>query len=343
MKKILLATLFLLLALIAIGCQKKSAQEKLFIYNWTYYIPEDVLRDFEKEFKVGIVYDMYASNEEMFTKLKAGGTGYDIVFPSGDYVSIMAHEGMLEPIDKAKVPNFANLDPTILAKIIFDKGNQYSVPYMLAASGIAVNKSKVKDYERSWRIFERADLKGRMTMLDDMREVMGAALKTLGYSLNTSNPEELAAAKKMVLSWKENLQKFDAESFSKAFAAGEFFVVHGYAENIFLEYDKARRAEVDFFIPKEGGPMYMDSMIILKDAKHKELAYTFMNYIHRPEVYARIVDFLMLPSVNVKARDLAKVKPNYAIDDLLRCEFKEDLGPNLEAFNKVWQEIRIGD
>jgi spermidine/putrescine transport system substrate-binding protein len=213
---------------------------------------------------------------------------------------------------------------------------------MIGAAGISVNKKQVKTYDKSWSIFGRKDLKGRMTMLDDMREVLGAALKSLGYSVNSRNPDELAQAKKIVQGWRDTIMKFDAESFAKGFAAEEFFVVQGYAENVFLELDEAKKADVDFFIPREGGPMYMDSMVILKDAKNKDLAYDFINFIHRPDIYAMIVDYLMLPSINTKARELVKVKPNYTYEDLANCEFKEDLGKDVELYDKIWQEIRVG-
>jgi spermidine/putrescine transport system substrate-binding protein len=347
MKRILIAIVTVATMLFLSGCKGNTdsssvAKQKLYIYNWTYYIPDGVIKEFENRYNVSIVYDMYASNEEMFAKLKAGGTGYDLVFPSGDYVSIMAREGMIDSIDKSKIPNFSNLDSSILKKISFDPGCSHSVPYMLGAAGVSVNKKYVKNYEKSWNIFDRSDLKGRMTLLDDMREVLGAALKTLGYSVNTSNPDELQKAKNVVLKWRENIVKFDAEAFAKGFAAGEFWVVHGYAENVFLELDSTMRKDVDFFIPKEGSAMYMDNMVILKDARNKELAYKFINYIHEPKVYAKIVDFLMLPSINIPSRPLRTVKPNYDITDLSNSEFKEDLGENLEMYNKIWQEIRIG-
>lgn len=331
--------------LMAIGCNNKpspNARQKLFIYNWTYYIPDAILKDFEKQYNVSIVYDMYASNEEMFAKLKAGGTGYDIVFPSGDYVSIMIREGMVDSIDKSKIPNFKFLDSSVLAKIKFDPNCSHSVPYIMGAAGVSVNKKLVPTYEKSWNLFSRNDLKGRMTLLDDMREVLGAALKTLGYSVNSTNPEELQKAKELVLQWKPNIVKFDAEAFAKGFAAGEFWVVHGYAENVFLELDSSSRNDVDFFIPKEGSAMYMDNIVLLKDSKNKDLAYKFMNYIHEPQVYSKIVDFLMLPSINVDARQYRTTKPNYDIQDLVNSEFKEDLGEHLELYNKIWQEIRVG-
>ncbi|MCX7725809.1 MAG: extracellular solute-binding protein, partial [Chitinispirillaceae bacterium] len=259
-------------------CQKNS-KPKLYIYNWTYYIPDNVITEFEKQFNVSVVYDMYASNEEMFAKLKAGGSGYDIVFPSGDYVSIMIRENMLEKIDKSKIPNFAYIDSFALKKIKFDPGCKYSVPYMMGAAGVTVNTEKVPNFEKSWKIFNRGDLKGRMTLLDDMREVIGAALVTNGYSVNTTDEGELLKAKEIVMEWRKNIVKFDAEAFGKGFAAGEFWVVHGYAENVFLELDSAAAKKAVFFIPEEGSCAYMDNMVILRGSKNKELAYKFINFI----------------------------------------------------------------
>jgi spermidine/putrescine transport system substrate-binding protein len=355
MKKLQRWSVVLVLGVLLAACGGDKAKEsasaqapavvkggKLFIYNWTYYIPDEVVQAFEKEYGASVVYDVFASNEEMFAKLKAGGSGYDITFPSGDYVSIMISEGMLEKIDKTKVPNFSHIDGDALSKIAFDKGSEYSVPYMMGAAGIAVNKKAVGNFDKSWNIFGRKDLKSRMTMLDDMREVLGAALKSLGYSVNSRNPDELQKAKKVVQAWRDTIMKFDAESFAKGFAAEEFFVVQGYAENVFLELDESKKGDVAFFIPLEGGPMYMDSMVILKDSKNKDLAYKFIDFIHRPEIYAQVADYLMLPSINVKARELTKVKPNYSYEDLKNCEFKEDLGADVELYNKIWQEIRVG-
>jgi spermidine/putrescine transport system substrate-binding protein len=340
-KPILLIS-FLSCLMLLNGCGK-SGKQKLFIYNWTYYIPDATLRDFEKKFNAEIVYDVYPSNEDMFTKLKSGASGYDIVVPSGDYVSIMIHENMLATIDKSKIPNFNNIDTSVLSRIKFDKGDIYSIPYMMGASGIAVNKKFVSNYEHSWNIFSRGDLKNRMTLLDDMREVLGAALSSLGYSVNSLNKDELDKAKQVVIGWKNNVLKFDAEAFAKGFAAGEFWVVQGYAENIFREYDSLKTDEVDFFIPREGGSMYMDNMVIIKNSPHKDLAHAFINYIHDPHVYAAIIEYLRYPCINTAARNYITKKPNYRLEDLAKSQFKEDLGQSLEMYNKIWQDIRVGN
>lgn len=337
MKKLLL--LAAMTAVLLSGC--KDGKERLYIFNWSYYIPDEVLKGFEKEFNARIVYDVFESNEEMFAKLRAGGTGYDIAFPSGDYASIMIKEGMVQTVDHELLPNLSNLDAAILKKIKFDPAMEYSVPYMMGTAGIAVNTKFVSDFPRDFSIFEREDLKGRMTLLDDMREVIGSALASLGYSVNSVNPQELNEAKEVVLRWKKNILKFDSASFGKGFASGEFWVVNGYAENVFLEMDEDNIDDVAYFLPKNGGTMYLDSMVILKGARNVPLAHEFINYIHRPEVYAQIADYLLLPSINVSARELMAEEPTYQIEDLENNEFKEDLGENTALWDRVWQEIRI--
>lgn len=339
-KLVILCSMILLLFLTGCAGGKKE-KPTLYVYNWTYYLPEEIITSFEKKFNVKVVYDVFSSNEEMFAKLKAGGKGYDLTFPSGDFTKIMIKEGMLAPIDKTLIPNFKYIDGRMIAKIKFDEGNKFSVPYMVGTAGIAVNKNKVKDYEHSSSIFGRSDLKNKMTLLDDMREVIGLALKNLGYSVNSTTDEELAKAKDLVLLWKKNVLKFDSESFGKGFASDEFLVVQGYAENVFLELDEAQKSKVDFFVPKEGGPMYMDSIVILKDSKNIELAHQFINYILEPENFAKIVDFLGLPSINTGTKKFTTTTPNYQIEDLANCEFKEDLGEAVEKYNKIWEQIRI--
>ncbi len=340
---------FAALALVAIvvvlgACSGKKEAKTLYIFNWTYYTPDSVIEKFEKEYGVDVVYDSFASNEEMFAKLKAGGANYDITFPSGDYVSIMIKEKMLQKIDRKALKNFGNVAPEVLEKCDFDPGNEYSIPYYMGAAGVAVNKAKVGAYEPSWTIFARKDLAGKMIMLDDMREVLGDALKFLGYSVNTVDASQIAQARDLVnKTWKPNLLKFDAEAFAKNFAAGEVWVAQGYAESIYAELDTSKWGEVDFFIPKEGGPSYIDSMVILKDSKNRDLALKFIDFIHRPEIYAEFCDAFGFPATaNTPARALKKGSTWYTAESLAPCELKKDVGADLETYNAAWQEIKVG-
>jgi len=325
-----------------------SEANKLYIYNWTYYTPDTVIEKFEKEYGIDVIYDEFASNEDMYAKLKAGGSGYDIVFPSGDYVSIMIHQGMLERIDKSKLQNLKNISPLVLQKATYDPGMDYSVPYYWGAAGIAVNTEMVPAFERSWSIFGRKDLRNRMTMLDDMREVMGDALKHLGYSVNTKNLGQIEQARDLINSqWKPNLTKFDAEAFGKGYANGDFWVVQGYAEVVYEEIadNEELKRKTAFFIPPEGGPAYIDSMCILKGAKHQENAYKFIDFIHRPEIYAEFCDTFGFPCTANQAAEPYKKGPSwYTVEELANTELKDDLGEALALYNTVWfDSIRVGE
>ena len=341
--RIILFTMSAVLIMSVVSCAPK-----LNVYNWAYYTPPSVIEKFEKEFKVRVVLDEYASNEEMYTKLKTGGGGYDLVFPSQDYTSIMIRQGMFERIDKSLIPNLKNIDPLVLQKTTYDPTMEFSVPYYWGAAGIIVNTSKVPNFEKSWSIFSRSDLRGRMTMLDDMREVMGDALVFLGYSLNTKNPAEIAQARDLVnYQWKPNLTKFDAEAFGKGYANGEFWVVQGYVEVVFEEImeDEQLQNDTVFFVPPEGGPAYIDSFCILKGAKNKELAHKFIDFIHRPEIYAEFCYYFGFPStVNVPARQYIVGPSYYQAEDIAHTELKEDLGDALELYNDAWfNSIRSGN
>jgi spermidine/putrescine transport system substrate-binding protein len=344
---VLAAAVLIAAAALLCGCSGKGGS-KLYIYNWTYYTPDSVIQKFENEFNVSVVYDEFAANEDMYAKIKAGGSGYDIVFPSGDYVSIMASQNMFEKIDSSKLPNLANIDPLVLQRAAYDPDMEYSVPYFWGAAGVAVNTAHVPEFERDWTIFERRDLQRRMTMLDDMREVMGDALVTLGYSVNSVNPDEINEARDLInTSWKPNLVKFDAEAFGKGYANGDFWVVQGYLEVVYKEIagNQELMDSTFFFIPKIGGPAYIDSMCILKGSKNIDLAYEFINFIHRPEIYAEFCDTFRFPAtVNVPARALLTETPIYNVEDLENTELKNDIGASLELYNEAWFEsIRVGE
>ncbi len=339
---IMVSALILAIMSVFTACSKNNKKE-LYLFNWTYYTPDSVIEQFKEEFGVEVHIDNFASNEEMFAKLKAGASGYDIVFPSQDYASIMITEGMLKELDHSKLPNLKYISKLVLDNATYDSEMKYTVPYYMGIAGIAVNKTKVTEYGKSWNIFGRTDLKNRMCMMDDIREVIGDALVYLGYSVNSTNDAELAAAKDLIINeWKPNLVTFDAEGFGKAFARGDFWVVQGYEEVVFSEIEKDKWDMVDFFIPDEGGPMYLDSMCVLKDSKNYETALEFINFIHRPEVYAQFLDYFNFPnSVNTEATKYMTATPAYDAADMERGELKYDLGEDLAKYNAMWQDIRF--
>ena len=343
-KSSLLTGAAILAGLLTLSSCGKKDDNTLYLFNWTYYTPDSVLQDFEKEYNCKVKVDTFDSNEVMYAKLKAGADGYDITFPSQDYTSIMIKQGMLKKIDKAAFTNASNINPKVLEKLTFDPNMDYSVPYYMGAAGICVNKQKVHNYNKSWTIFERTDLKGHMTMMDDMREVMGDALALKGYSVNTVDRKVLGDITDYInQKWKPNLVKFDAEGFGKSFANEDFWVCQGYAEVVYGEVPEERQEEmIDFFIPPEGGPMYVDSMVILKNARHYDLAMKFINFIHRPEEYVKFLDEFRFPGfVNPAAETLRTTSPMYKAEEMEPCELKLDVGEDLETFNEYWESIRF--
>ena len=181
-------------------------------------------------------------------------------------------------------------------------------------------------------------------MMDDMREVMGAALGYLGNEPNSTNPDELEQAYQLIQNdWKPNLVKFDADGFAKSFASGDFLVVQGYAESIFAELQNEQAQYVDFFIPQGvHSGLYIDSFCIPKGATHPELAYAFINFMLEPAVYAEFLDTFGFPSsIHTEAGNYQKKQPHYTLDDLKDCILKKDLGANLELYTSYWQRIRF--
>jgi len=340
------AALLMLVCLFS-GCRQNV--QRLHIFNWSYYTPQAVIEQFEREYGVRVVYDEFASNEEMFARLMAGGgRGFDIVFPSGDYVAIMIRQGMLARLDHSLMPNLTNIDPAVLQRALYDPNMEYSVPYFFGASGIAVNTAMVPDFPRDISIFSRADLRGRMTMLDDLRQVIGDALNYLGFSVNSRNPQEIAAARDHINThWRPNLVKFDSDVMGTGFANGEFWVVQTWAEVVFEEIADNPQLMRDtvFFIPP-GASAYIDNMVILSDSQNIDLAHKFINFIHRPDIYAMFADEFGLPAtVNIPARQHTQVRPWYSIEEMyLTGELQDDVGPAMQYYTDAWfNSIRIGN
>lgn len=337
-----------LLAVTALSSCAKKDDRTLYLYNWTYYTPEPLLKKFESEFNCTVKLDSYSTCDEMYAKIKAGAKGYDIVVPSNDFVSIMLKQGMLKELDQSKFTNRDKINPAVLEKADYDPEMKYAVPYALSATGIIVNKTKVTnpDYSRHYDIFADPQFAGHATMMDEMREVLGCALVFNGFDLNSVEKDELEKSYKTVLNdWKPNLSKFDAEGFGKSFSSGDFWLCQGYPEIVFGEVDESRWEEtIDFFIPDEGGPATLDSMVILKDAPHYELANEFINFIHRPENYAVFIDEFRYPCVvNPAAKEFVTKQSMYSPEQAEKCTLKQDLGENLDTYHEYWQKIRFSD
>ena len=329
------------LSIFPVGC--KNQTPVLHVYTWADYIKPEIVARFEADNACKVVIDTFDSNEAMYAKIKAGATGYDIITPTSYMVSLLQAQGMIQPLDKSLLPNIAHVDPDYL-KIAIDKAMDHSVPYMLTNTGIAYLKSKVKDFEPTWAMFDRADLKGRMVMLNDMRETIGGALKFLGYSLNSTSEEELAKARDVVMRWKKNLAKFENEQYKTGLASGEFLLVHGYSGDILQV--QAENKDIAFAMPKEGGTISCDDLVIPKSAKEVKLAHAFINLLHEPAVAAQNSNFTRYLCPNKDAYpqldESIRGNPGIFLAPELRakCEILADLGADNAKWVKVWDEIK---
>jgi len=319
---------------------------ELHVYTWADYVKPELIQRFEQEHNCRVVIDTFDSNETMYSKLKAGATGYDVITPSSYMVKLMDQQGMIIELDHSLLPNLKHVDPDYL-KLSFDPAMRHSVPYAFSITGIAYLKSKVPDFKPSWTMFDRTDLKGRMTMLNDMRETMGAALKIGGKSLNTTNEADLAAAEAAVIRWKKNLAKFENEQYKVGLASGEFVLVQGYSGDILQIQEE--NADVAFAIPEEGASVCFDDMVIPTTAKQKALAHAYINFMHDPEVAAQNTEFTMYLCPNKSGYALLseEIRNNPGIflkpEVLSRCEIIGDLGADNVKYTAVWDRIKAAE
>jgi spermidine/putrescine transport system substrate-binding protein len=320
-----------------------AEKSELFVYTWADYIKPELVQRFEKENNCRVTIDTFDSNEAMYSKLKSGATGYDIITPSSYMVTLLKKQGMIIDLDHAKIPNISNIDPDYL-KLSFDPEMKHSVPYMFSVTGIGYLKSKVRDFKSSWGIFGRKDLKGRMTMLNDMRETIGAALKFLGKSINSTDEKDLEAAKTVVIGWKKNLAKFENEQYKTGLASSEFYVVHGYGGD--LMQVQSENNDIEFAIPEEGTSVCFDDLVITKMAENVELAYKFINFLHDPQVASENTEFIKYLCPNKASYDKlpAEIRNNQAIflkpEIRANCEIIKDLGDNNPKYTRIWDQIK---
>ena len=346
MKHTLVSCAFALIAVIClVSCSKP--QQTLHIYNWGDYLADSVVEEFEKEFNCKVKIDVFDSNEAMYAKLKAGAGGYDIVVPSSYMAKTMYEQGMLADIDMTLLPNVkANFDNSY-ESLVIDKEMQYTVPYFVSFTGIGYDTTKVKDFEPSWTMFDRTDLKGRMTLLNDVRETIGAALKSLGYSANTTDDAQLEEAKNVVLRWKKNIAKFENEQYKNGLASGEFLVTHGYSGDLMLVQEE--NEDIQIAIPEEGSLLSFDDMCILKTAPNPDLAHEFINFVLEPQNAADLTEFIWYlcpnaPSYELLSEDVRSDPILFPPDEVIgKLEMIKDLGEDIAKYTKVWDAIKAGE
>ena len=352
MRRLLLAAA--MLALPGLGWAQNDV---LHIYNWNDYIAPETVERFEKQCKCKVKQTYYSDNEELLAKLAAGATGYDILVPTSNYVQGMAKAGWLRPLDKSKLPNLKNLMPAYM-NTAFDPGNTYSVPYAYTITMIGYNEQKMKELGitvDSWAaIFDPkilAKVKGRVTVLDSPSELMAAAFKYLGYSVNDRDPKHWEQAKKVVLAAKPYWAAFKASGYIEQLAAGNIWMVHGYSADIYQADLGAQAAKQKFRIrhalPKEGAVLALDAMVIHKDAPRADLAHRFIDFMLDGRNSADLTN--MIGSGNPNAAAMAHVKQELKAlaaifpgpETAKKLEMLQDMtSKERRAMNRLWTEIK---
>lgn len=346
-KLVLLGCLLAVALALTTACQGRQSEtaRELHIYNWSNYMDPQIYQEFEAKFGVRIVEDTFASNEELLAKLQAGARGYDIIVPSDYMVKIMIRQGLLLELNSQNIPNRANIDPQFINPP-YDPGMRYCVPYQWGTTGIGYNAEVFPEPPDSWAYFFDPALAsryaGKFTMLNDAREVIGAALKYLGYSLNTTQEEELAAARDLLIRQKAWLYAYDSEQYRSLLPAGEIVMAQGFSGDFFMVAEEDPR--IHYVIPKEGTTIWTDNLCIPVGAPNKEMAEAFINYVLQPDVGARISNYTRYASPNAAAKPhidpelLAQVYPPPEV--MLRLEWIEDLGEATALYDRIWTEIR---
>ncbi|MEN9895411.1 MAG: hypothetical protein RIR97_1263 [Pseudomonadota bacterium] len=306
-------------ALAALVSSASYAADKVVnIYNWSDYIDKTVLDDFTKETGIKVVYDVFDTNELLETKLLAGGSGYDIVVPSANFLERQIAAGVFQKLDKSKLPNLKNMWDMISERVaVSDPGNQYAIDYMWGTTGIGYNVNKVKevlgtDEKPSWDIVFKPELAAKfkdcgITFLDAPQEMISAGLNYLGLDPNSTNPEELQKVEDMYMAVRPFIRKFNSSEYIEGLANGDLCVAVGYSGDMFQARDRAEEAKngvtVDYSIPTQGAQMWFDMMAIPADAPHVEEAHAFLDYMMRPEVIAKSSNFVFYANGNKASQE----------------------------------------
>ncbi|MES0880296.1 polyamine ABC transporter substrate-binding protein [Roseibium sp. SCP14] len=290
------------------------------VYNWSDYIDESILEDFTKETGIKVVYDVFDSNEVLETKLLAGGTGYDVVVPTGSFLARQIQAGVFSELDKSKLTNISNMWKDIEERVEkYDPGNKYSINYMWGTTGIGYNVDKVKAAlgddapVDSWDLLFKPENLEKLKecgvfVLDAPTEMFPAALNYLGMDPDSKDPEELKKAGELLKSVRPNVQKFHSSEYINALANGDICVAVGWSGDVLQARDRAAEADngvnVEYSIPKEGALMWFDQMAIPADAQHKDEAHEFLNYIMRPDVMAKASNYVYYANGNKASQEM---------------------------------------
>ncbi|SFG28761.1 Spermidine/putrescine-binding protein [Desulfotomaculum arcticum] len=329
------------------GTEQTAGQEEekvLNVFNWSEYLPQEVIDNFQEETGIKVNYTTFSSQEEMIAKIEAGGADYDVIVPTNYTVEGLVQRDMLRKLDLSKIPHIQDIGPEYLDQA-FDPGNQYTVPYMAGTTSICVNTDKVKKEITSWNDLWDPAFKNQIVLLDDPRDIIGMTLMSMGYSVNDNDPAVLDKAKDKLKELVPLVKAFDSDSPKTLFISNEVSIGVIYNGEAALAMEE--NPNITYVYPKEGCIRWMDTMAIPKDARHPNNAHQFIDYILSPEAGAKIAEAFPYA---VPSKEAYKLLPeskrnniaSYAPDDALKNgEFENDLGETAVLYDQIWSEIKM--
>ena len=345
---------FWLLCLVSLA----HAEDVLYLYNWNNYLSAETMDRFEQHCHCRVKQDFYSDNEEMLAKLDAGASGYDVLVPTGNAVETLIRKQALRPLDKSKLPHLANLNPAYLDPW-YDPGNTYSVPYATTITLIGYNLEKLHELHlpvNSWAlIFEPAylaKLKGKVTVLDSQRELMSAAMRYLGHSIQSTDPAEWNAAKELIIRAKPYWAAFSNSTYIKDLAIGNIWVAHGYSNDMFRAREDAKVAgrpfTIGFTMPREGAVLAVDNWVLHKSGQRPDLAYQLIDFMLDGDNAADVSNLIGAGNPNAVAwpHIRPEITGNAALfpplSTLGSLEMLRDFGPLLRrTLSRMWTEIKV--
>lgn len=320
-------------------------EKRLNLYNWDTYIGEHTLADFKEASGIETKMDLFADNAELFAKLKEGNPGYDVIVPSDSWIERMVAANMLMPLDHSKIPNMANIDkPFVDAP--FDPGRKHTIPYMWGTLGVGYNKSKVEGTPDSWKwLYDSDKYGGQVALLGDAMNVIGIALKYLGYSLNSVDPAEIKKAEELIIANKKNIKVFADDNGQDLLASGEVTLTQEWNGDIIQVMSEDEN--LAYVVPQEGSLLWQDTMAIPTGAPHPENAHAFLNFVLDAKAGAHIAETIQYATTNAAAKKLmpAEYLENPAIFPLQatidKLEASKYLGEEgIKLYNDAWTRIQ---
>jgi spermidine/putrescine transport system permease protein len=333
----------LLLAGPLLGARRESeGQQVLNLFIWSNYIAPETIRKFESRHQVRVNVDLYDTNEALLAKTQAGNVAYDVLCPSNYLVQVLIRQKLLRPLDHSALPHLTNLDPRFLDRS-YDPGNRHSTPYFWGSCGIGYRRSRAGDVD-SWAALWDPRFRGRVLMLDDPRETLGAALKWRGHSLNTANPDEVREAQRLLIRQKPLVKTYDSANYHDVLLSGDVWVAQGWNGQFakVMEHDR----DLGYAIPREGASLFIDSLVVPVSAPHPALAHAFIDFTLEAEIAAEICRTMGYSTPNRAAMSLLPpaVRDNPVIfpppEVLDRLELMEDIGDATVLYDRLWTEVK---